>query len=100
MITIIPLGLPEGGSVTYAGSPWMVMTFPTGVPPCKVPEEQSLHGMEAAIVEVLDGGVERDSRWDLVLGELKHENIQKAKHVEVEINSQLRLKLRSHEKQI
>lgn len=45
----MPLGLPEGGSATYVGNPWRVVTVPVGVPSCKVPETQSLQGIEAAI---------------------------------------------------
>ena len=49
MMTIMPLGLPEGGSATYVGNPWRVVTVPVGVPLCKVPDMQSLQGIEAAI---------------------------------------------------
>lgn len=52
MMIMMPLGLPEGGSVTYVGNPWRVVTLPEGVPLCRVPDAQSLQGIEAAISEM------------------------------------------------
>ena len=56
MMTTIPFGVaPLGGSVTYVGRLWIVSTLPAGVPSCRVPDTQSLQGMEAAIMGDVSG---------------------------------------------